>query len=110
MPQLEAPEGRAAFTDPKPVQPILGKQRFRCAGDVIADGTDLHGDAVNVAARLQAECPRGAIICVARVGREHLRDRIDLVSEELGALNLKNIARDRHPTHRIVALEGTVST
>ena len=26
-------------------------------GDAIADGTDLHGDAVNVVARLQAECP-----------------------------------------------------
>ena len=37
--------------------------RFRVGiniGDAIADGTDLHGDAVNVAARLQAECPPGA--------------------------------------------------
>jgi adenylate cyclase len=34
-------------------------------GDAIADGTDLHGDAVNVAARLQAECPPGGI-CVTR--------------------------------------------
>jgi adenylate cyclase len=34
--------------------------RFRIGinlGDAIADGTDLHGDAVNVVARLQAECP-----------------------------------------------------
>ena len=40
--------------------------RFRIGvniGDAIADGTDLHGDAVNVAARLQAECPPGGI-CV----------------------------------------------
>jgi class 3 adenylate cyclase len=38
--------------------------RFRIGvniGDVIADGTDLHGDAVNVAARLQSECPPGGI-------------------------------------------------
>jgi class 3 adenylate cyclase len=34
-------------------------------GDAIADGTDLHGDGVNVAARLQAECPPGGI-CVSR--------------------------------------------
>ena len=36
--------------------------RFRVGinlGDAIADGTDLHGDAVNVAARIQAECPPG---------------------------------------------------
>ena len=42
--------------------------RFRMGieiGDAIPDGTDLHGDAVNVAARLQAECPSGEI-CVSR--------------------------------------------
>ena len=61
-------------------------------GDAIADGTDLHGDAVNVAARLQAECPPGGI-CVTRSVRDHVRDRLDLTFEELGALDLKNIAR-----------------
>jgi adenylate cyclase len=69
--------------------------RFRIGiniGDAIADGTDLHGDAVNVAARLQAECPPGGI-CVTRPVRDHIRDRLDLAFEELGALNLKNIAR-----------------
>ena len=69
--------------------------RFRVGiniGDAIADGTDLHGDAVNVAARLQAECPPGGI-CVSRPVRDHVHDRLDLAFEELGALNLKNIAR-----------------
>ena len=69
--------------------------RFRVGiniGDAIADGTDLHGDAVNVAARLQAECPPGGI-CVSRAVRDHVHGRLDLVFEELGALNLKNIAR-----------------
>jgi TolB-like protein/tetratricopeptide (TPR) repeat protein len=60
--------------------------------DAIADGTDLHGDAVNVAARIQAECPPGGI-CVTRAVRDHVRDRLDLAFEELGALDLKNIAR-----------------
>ena len=69
--------------------------RFRVGinvGDVIPDGTDVHGDVVNVAARLQAECPPGGI-CVSRQVRDHVRDRLDLVFEELGSLNLKNIAR-----------------
>jgi adenylate cyclase len=69
--------------------------RFRVGinvGDAIVGGTDLHGDAVNVAARLQAECPPGGI-CVSRSVREHVHDRPDLAFEELGALNLKNIAR-----------------
>jgi adenylate cyclase len=77
--------------DQPPDRPI----RFRIGiniGDAIADGTDLHGDAVNVAARLQAECPPGDI-CVTRAVRDHVQDRLDLTFEELGALNLKNIAR-----------------
>ena len=69
--------------------------RFRVGiniGDAIADGTDLHGDGVNVAARLQAECPPGGI-CVSRAVRDHVHGRLDLAFEELGTLDLKNIAR-----------------
>jgi adenylate cyclase len=69
--------------------------RFRIGiniGDTIADGTDLHGDGVNVAVRLQAECPPGGI-CVSRSVRDHVHDRLDLAFEELGALRLKNIGR-----------------
>jgi adenylate cyclase len=61
-------------------------------GDAIADGTDLHGDAVNVVARLQAECPPGDI-CVTRAVRDHVHGRLRLEFEELGTLFLKNIAR-----------------
>jgi adenylate cyclase len=45
--------------------------RFRVGiniGDAIADGTDLHGDAVNVVARLQAECPQAGSASPARCG------------------------------------------
>ena len=76
-------------------QPSNRAIRFRMGiniGDAIPDGTDLHGDAVNVAARLQAECPPGAI-CVTRPIRDHVQDRLSLAFEELGALNLKNITR-----------------
>jgi class 3 adenylate cyclase/tetratricopeptide (TPR) repeat protein len=69
--------------------------RFRVGiniGDVIADGTDFHGNAVNVAARLQAECPPGGI-CVTRAVRDHVHDRLNLVFEGIGALDLKNISR-----------------
>jgi class 3 adenylate cyclase len=69
--------------------------RFRIGiniGDAIADGTDLHGDAVNVAARLQAECLPGGI-CVSRSVRDHVHGRLDLTFGELGVLKLKNIAR-----------------
>ena len=83
--------------------------RFRVGiniGDAIADGTDLHGDAVNVAARLQAECPPGGI-CVSRSVRDHVHGRLDLAFEELGALDLKNIAR---PVEAFVVRPGAAAT
>ena len=83
--------------------------RFRVGiniGDVIPDGTDVHGDVVNVAARLQAECPPGGI-CVSRQARDHVHDRLDLAFEELGPLNLKNIA---HPVEAFVLRFDTTSS
>jgi adenylate cyclase len=68
--------------------------RFRIGinvGDVIPDGMDVHGGVVNVAARLQAECPPGGI-CVSRAVRDHMSGRLHLTFEPLGALQLKNIA------------------
>ena len=76
-------------------QPPDRSIRFRVGiniGDAIEDGTDLHGDAVNVAARIQGECPPGGI-CVTRAVHDHVQDRLGLAFEELGALKLKNIAR-----------------
>ncbi len=69
--------------------------RFRIGieiGDAIPDGSDLHGEAVNVAARLQAACPPGEI-CVSRSVRDHVHGRLSLGFRELGAISLKNIAR-----------------
>jgi adenylate cyclase len=83
--------------------------RFRLGiniGDAIADGTDLHGDAVNVAVRLQAECPPGAI-CISRAVRDHVHGRLDVAFAELGALNLKNIAR---PIEAFVLQPGAGTT
>ncbi len=76
-------------------QPPDRAMRFRVGiniGDAIADGTDLHGEAVNIAVRLQTECPPGAI-CVTRAVCDHMQGRIDLAFEALGPLNLKNIAQ-----------------
>ena len=80
--------------------------RFRVGinfGDAIAEGTDLHGDMVNVAARLQAECPPGGSASRERSGTM-CKDRLDLAFDELGALNLKNIAR---PVEAFVAGPST---
>ena len=61
-------------------------------GDVIAERDDIFGDGVNVAARLEALAEPGGI-CVARVVRDQVRDRLDYSFEDLGEQQVKNIAR-----------------
>ena len=76
-------------------QPPDRRIRFRIGiniGDVIPHGTDLHGDGVNVAARLEAASPVGGI-CVSRTVKDHVHGRLDLAFEPIGELTLKNIAR-----------------
>jgi adenylate cyclase len=61
-------------------------------GDVIAEEHDIFGDGVNVAARLEALAEPGAI-CVSRVVRDQVRDKLDFPFEDLGEQQVKNIAR-----------------
>src|SRR3989442_1108649 len=61
-------------------------------GDIIIDGDDIFGDGVNVAARLQALADPGGI-CVSRVVRDQVLDKLSFTFEDLGAQKVKNIAR-----------------
>ena len=61
-------------------------------GDVIVEDGDIFGDGVNVAARLEALADPGAIFVSARV-QEDAVGRLDLMFEDLGEQNLKNIDR-----------------
>jgi hypothetical protein len=61
-------------------------------GDIIIDGDDIFGDGVNVAARLEAMADPGGI-CVSRVVRDQVLDKLSFTFEDLGAQQVKNIAR-----------------
>ncbi|MCL4760816.1 MAG: adenylate/guanylate cyclase domain-containing protein [Burkholderiales bacterium] len=61
-------------------------------GDVIVDGDDLQGDVVNVASRLEGLAEPGGL-CLSTSAYEQVRDRIELVFEDLGERSVKNIDR-----------------
>jgi adenylate cyclase len=61
-------------------------------GDIIIDGEDIFGDGVNVAARLQTLAEPGGI-CVSRVVRDQVLDKLSFTFEDLGPQDVKNIAR-----------------
>src|SRR6266700_1690548 len=61
-------------------------------GDIIIDEDDIYGDGVNVAARLEALAEPGGI-CVSRVVRDQVRDKLDFIFDDKGEQQVKNIAR-----------------
>ena len=60
-------------------------------GDVIIEGDDIHGDGVNVAARLEGLAEPGGI-CISAKVYEEVANKLDVAFEELGAQELKNIS------------------
>ena len=61
-------------------------------GDIMDDEGDIYGDGVNVAARLEALAPPGGI-CVSRVVRDQVRDKLNFTFDDRGEQQVKNIAR-----------------
>src|SRR5580700_1640357 len=61
-------------------------------GDVIAEGDDIFGDGVNIAARLEALADPGGVL-VSNTVYDHVRDRLPFGFEDLGEQQVKNIAR-----------------
>ena len=59
-------------------------------GDIIVDGDDIYGDGVNIAARLEGLAEPGGI-CVAQNVYNQVRSKLDLVFEDLGEREVKNI-------------------
>ncbi len=61
-------------------------------GDVIVEGTNLFGDAVNIAARLEAVAEPGGI-CVSAMVRDQIGTKLAIAFADLGEQQVKNIAR-----------------
>jgi adenylate cyclase len=61
-------------------------------GDVIVEPEDIFGDGVNIAARLEALAEPGGI-CISRVVRDQIRDKLPYPFHDMGEQSVKNIAR-----------------
>lgn len=61
-------------------------------GDVVEQDGDLLGDGVNIAARLEGLAKPGGI-CLSRTARDQIRDRQVVALEDMGEVEVKNIAR-----------------
>ena len=61
-------------------------------GDVIIDGEDIHGDGVNVAARLEGICEPGGVYVSGTV-HDHVEGKLATEFDDLGEHTVKNITR-----------------
>ena len=103
-----AAELQRAMIDREAGIPEDRRIRFRIGinlGDVIVEDDDIFGDGVNVAARLEALAEPGGI-CISRMVRDQIRDKLPYAFEDLGEQSVKNIAR---PV-RVYALRPEAST
>src|SRR5437870_1864196 len=90
-----AAEVQRGMIDREPEVPEERRIRFRIGinlGDVIVDGDDIFGDGVNVAARLESLAEPGGI-CISRVVRDQIRDKLPYPFDDMGEQSVKNIAR-----------------
>jgi adenylate cyclase len=61
-------------------------------GDVIVEDTDVHGDGVNIAARLRGLADPGGVMVSGTV-YDHLQGKLDIALDFLGERQVKNVAR-----------------
>jgi len=90
-----AVEVQRAMADREPEVPQDQRIRFRIGvnlGDVIAEEHDIFGDGVNIAARLEALAEPGGV-CISRMVRDQVRDKLPYPFEDMGEQSVKNIVR-----------------
>jgi TolB-like protein len=90
-----AVEVQRGMIDREPEVPEERRIRLRIGinlGDVIAEERDIFGDGVNIAARLEALAEPGGI-CISRMVRDQIRDKLPYPFEDMREQSVKNIAR-----------------
>ena len=79
-------ERESEITDERRIRLRIGVN----LGDIIVEGSDIYGDGVNVAARLEGLADPGSI-CVSGTVFDHVKAKVDLDFVDLGEQEVKNI-------------------
>jgi adenylate cyclase len=88
-------------------RPAGEQMRFRIGihvGDIMVQGGNLYGDAVNVAARLEALAEPGGI-CISRTARDQIGTKLPIGFIDVGEQQVKNITQ---PVHAYALSTGAV--
>ena len=64
-------------------------------GDIVDDGQDIHGEGVNIAARIEALADEGGI-CVSGMVYESVHNQLDYAFEDMGAHEVKHVSAPVH--------------
>jgi len=89
---VDLQHGMAAANDEQPEDRHIVLRIGINLGDVMVDGSDLYGDGVNIAARLEGLAEPGGILVSATVN-DHVGTKVKTGFEDLGTQTLKNIAQ-----------------
>jgi len=76
-------------------------------GDVIVEGDDIHGDGVNIAARLEGLAEPGGI-CLSGDAYRQAKGKVEVGFEDMGEKDLKNVA-DPVSVYHVVAEPSSVA-
>lgn len=77
-------------------------------GDVMVEGSDLYGDSINIAARLEALAEPGGIL-VSGTARDHIGTKIRAAFEDAGDQILKNIVQPVR-AYRVTSASAVAAT
>ena len=88
---LELQEKFAAVNAPMPETRRIALRIGINLGDVIGEGSDIYGDGVNIAARLEALAEPGSL-CISAKVHDEVRGKVDAAFADMGERQLKNIA------------------
>jgi TolB-like protein/class 3 adenylate cyclase/Tfp pilus assembly protein PilF len=88
---IDLQEGMAAANGEAPEERRIVLRIGVNLGDIIVEGSDLYGDGVNIAARLESIAQAGEVL-VSGSAYDQVKNKVNGDFEDIGAQSLKNIA------------------